>query len=116
MQNSLPQLSESQFITFLLIYAGHVDYDYSDEEINYIKAQDQHNDYEIMYNMFINMVDYSSLKTILKHKDIYLKTDLKKKSIYNKIIELFKIDGDYSRGEKTFLVFLDKLATPTNES
>ncbi len=116
MDNSLPHLSESQFITFLLIYAGHVDYDYSEEEINYIKAQDSYNDYEIMYNLFINMVDYSSLKTILKHKDLYLKTDLKKKSIYNKIIELFKADGNYSRGEKTFLVFLDKLAIHINES
>ena len=116
MHNSLPQLSESQFTTFLLIYAGHVDYDYSEEEINYIKAQDKHNDYEIIYNMFINMVDYSSLKTILKHKDLYLTSYLKKRDMYDKIVELFKADGDYSRGEKTFLVFLDKLAIPENES
>jgi len=54
--STLPQLSESQFTTFLLIYAGHVDYNYSSEEISYVKSQDKNNDYSEMYNLFINMV------------------------------------------------------------
>lgn len=107
--HTLPQLTESQFTTFLLIYAGHVDYNYTEEKITFVKSQDKYDDYSEMYNLFNNMADYASLKVILKHKDFYYNTTAKKELMYNNIIKLFHVDGDYSRGEKTFLQFLDKM-------
>lgn len=111
---SHPTLSESEFITFLLIYAAHVDYVYSDEEAYLIKALARGNEYDLMYKLFMSMSDYQSLKIILKNKEKYFKEIQSRKKLYNIIIELFKVDGAYTLPEKTFLKFLDKL-TETKE-
>lgn len=104
-----PQLSKSQFKTFLLIYAAHVDYVYSTEEAFLIKALSSNKEYGEMYDLFHNRSDYQSLKIILACKEHYFQNDLERKKLYAIIEELFKVDGDYSRPEKLFLEFLDKL-------
>jgi len=104
-----PQLTQSQFKTFLLIYAAHVDYEYSEQEAYLIKALSRANEYEEMYAMFQSRSDYQSLKVIMANKGLYFQDESSRQKLYQIIEELFKIDGNYSRPEKVFLKFLDKL-------
>lgn len=105
----LPQLSQSQFRTFLLIYSAHVDYEYSEKEETYIKLHCSAKEYEDMHQLFLSQSEYSALKLIIKHKKIYLCDQQLRSQIYKDIINVFKVDGDYSRPEKAFLQFLDKI-------
>lgn len=106
---SIPQLTQSQFETFVLIYASHVDYDFSAEEIDYIKNQSTSMEYQEMHDLFYSISDYSSLKIILDNKKKFFDRQIERDAFYNKIVDLFKVDGDYSRGEKVFLEFLKKM-------
>jgi len=105
----LPQLSESQFKIFLLIYAAHIDYVYSEEEAYLINALASGSEYKDMLTLFESQTDYQSLKIILAYREQYFQDSADRKKLYQVITELFKVDGDYSRPEKTFLEFLDKL-------
>ncbi len=105
----LPQLTKSQFKTFFLLYAAHIDYDYSSPEETFIRERSSLEDYNSMYSLLNNHSEYSSLKIILDNKCHYLENNQEKECLYKEVIDLFKIDGEYSRPEKVFLDFLDKL-------
>ena len=106
---SIPQLTQSQFETFVLIYASHVDYDFCDEEMEFVKNQSTNKEYQEMYDLFNGISDYSSLKIILENKKRFLHSQSERQAFFEKIVTLFKVDGDYSRGEKVFLTFLKKM-------
>jgi len=104
-----PILSKSEFETFILIYAAHVDYIYSDSEINYILNKTDHTTYSKMLKMFNNMTDYASMKVILRHKKLYFKTNEDQNILFEKLKNIFEIDGEYSRIEKSFLQFFQRM-------
>ncbi len=106
-----PQLTNSQFKTFLLIYAAHADYLFSEKEEELIKADVSHKDYTDMMALYENSTDYGALKIIMAHENAYLNTTELRQQMYQKIVSLFKVDGDYSRLEQVFLTFLDKMLT-----
>jgi len=112
---SLKTLSKIEFQTIVLIYAGHADYDYTEEEVRCIKKYSSEEIYERMYQYFQTKSDYEILKLILRYKQKYCSTPDQKKLLYNKINKLFLSDGDYSRSEKVFLAFLDKMIATQNE-
>lgn len=110
-ENDKVTLSFEEYRTFVLIYAGHVDYEYSSDEINFIMSFTDVVTYDRMYDLFINNSDYSSLKLILKYKDLYFDSFHKRVKLKNKILNLFLVDGEYSRPEKVFLDFLNRMMT-----
>lgn len=101
--------SYNEFLAFVLIYASHVDLDYSEEEKDKIKSIVSISSYEKVYNDFINMSDYRSLQTIMDHKGLYFPTADRKEELLDKMKELFYADGDFSSIEKEMLHFLKKL-------
>jgi hypothetical protein len=109
----LPQLTKSQFKTFFLLYAAHIDYDYSSPEEEFIRKRSSLADYNSMYTLLNNHSEYNSLKIILDNKCHYLENTKEKDDLYKEVIDLFKIDGQYSRPEKVFLDFLDKMMLTT---
>jgi len=108
----LPHLSHQEFEAFVFIYASHVDYQYSEVEKNFIIERVDQQTYDKMFHLFENNSDYQSLKILLKHKEIYCSEPTTKQILYDKITTLFKVDGDYSRGEKLFLNFIDNMIIP----
>lgn len=111
-----PQLTKSEFKTFVLIYAAYVDYNFSDQEEAYIKGQSSNGEYEKMNTLFKAHTDYQSLKIILEHRKKFYQSLQEKEVLYAQIVNLFKIDGEYSRPEKLFLNFLEQMITQANES
>jgi len=104
-----PKLTPNQFLTFLLLYAAHVDYNYDEKEEVFIKNKTDANTYQEMHKLFHSNSDYQCLKIILGHKNQYYKSECERQLIYNEIIQLLKADGDYSRAEKVFLEFFKRM-------
>lgn len=103
------ELSYDQFIAFLLIYTSHADYDFGEEEKEYIKTKVDSVIYEEMYAYFLEQSEYGALQVILNHKSKFYNLPEKKKQILGMIKENFYSDGDYSKLEKNLLNFLDHL-------
>lgn len=112
----LPQLTQSEFKTFILIYAAHIDYNFSDKEKQFIKQKTTNQEFLKMLSLFNDQTDYYSLKIILAHKKQYYHLEKEKHKLYAEITELFKVDGDYSRPERIFLDFLERMINQNNES
>jgi len=109
-----PQLNKAQFRIYFLIYAAHVDYEYTSHEHSYLEANCDSTELNKMMELFNSHSDYASLKLILAHKQLYLQSAEDRQSIYQEVIKIFKADGDYSRSEKTFLEFFEKLVVEIN--
>ncbi len=104
-----PQLNEEEFNVFLLLYASFSDYDYSPEEESYIRGISSEDVYNKTLNVFESMSSFMRLQTILDHKESYFSTASQKKKLLSTLENQFKVDGDFSKPEKTTLQFLDKL-------
>lgn len=105
----MPELTPNQFETFLLIYAAHVDYNYSESEKEYILSHTTREDYDAMHHLFHSVSEYQGLKVILDCRKKYFQSKEEQHLMQDKIVQLFQSDGEYSRAEKVFLSFLDKM-------
>jgi hypothetical protein len=103
------KLNKEEFIAFVLIYASHIDYEFSENEISFIRERTSDNVFDNMIKLFQLNGDYTSMKIILSHKEEYFCTKEKQNQLYQMLIDLFKVDGEYSRIEKNFLPFFKKM-------
>ena len=102
-------LDKKQFEAFLLIYAAHIDYEFSDSEKVFILERTDPKTYEEMYAYFLDRGDYACMKILLKHKRIYYDTESELDRIFTLLKSLFEVDGEYSRIEKSFVDFFKKM-------
>lgn len=103
------RLSEDQFMCFLLIYASHLDYVFSETEEQFILKRYDRALFDEMNELFHANTDYACLKIILSHKKQYFDTEEKFDSIKSLLHEVFAADGDVSRIEINFLPFFTKM-------
>jgi len=103
------QLNYNEFLAFVLLYASHVDMEYSEDEKTMIQKLVSEKSYEKVYDAFNDMSDFAALQTIMDHKGLYYPTVEQKQEILDKMKELFYADGDFSSMEKELLFFLEKL-------
>ena len=101
--------NQNEFLAFALLYAAHVDIDFSEEEQEKIKSLVDEETYNKLYAEFMNMSDYKSLETILSYKGLYFPTADRKSELLHQMKQLFEADGDFSIMEKELLQFLEKL-------
>ena len=108
--NTIPELTREELEIFLLLYAAHVDYDFSEDEKVFIQNRTSQDTYDKMYELFLNRGDFASLKIILHYKDKYYGEQSQQDDLYNLLKEAFEIDGDYSRVEKVFVSFFKRMS------
>ena len=101
--------NQKEFLAFSLLYAAHVDIEFSEEEKEKIKSIVDEETYNKLYDTFINMSDYSALETILSYKGLYYPTLDRKEELLDQMKILFEADGDFSIMERELLQFLEKL-------
>jgi len=101
--------NQNEFVAFALLYAAHIDIDFTEEEKEQIKSLVDEDTYDELYNLFIGMSDYKALETILSYKGLYYPTQDRKAELLSKMKQLFEADGDFSIMEKELLQFLEKL-------
>jgi hypothetical protein len=99
----------NEFLAFLLIYASHVDLDFSEDEKNQILNTVSPEIFEEVYAHFNSLTDFQALKLILDYKDLYYSTKEEKEHLFEEMHELFNADGEYSALEKDLVLFLNKL-------
>jgi len=102
-------LNKVEFETFLLIYAAHVDFEFSDSEKTFILQNSDEKTFHKMYDLFSAKSDYACLKKILEHKKLFYEEKEEQERIFELLVNIFKIDGDYSRIEKSFIEFFKKI-------
>lgn len=102
-------LTKEEFEIFLLIYAAHVDYEFSQEEKKFILSRHDKKTFEKMHDLFLNNNDYACMKIILLHKPYYYQKQEERDYIFNLLKDIFKIDGDYSRIEKVFIQYFQRI-------
>ena len=101
--------NQKEFLAFTLLYAAHIDIDFSEEEKVKIKSLIDADTYAQLYKKFIQMSDYKALETILSYKGLYFPTPDRKSELLAQIKHLFEVDGDFSTMEKELLQFLERL-------
>lgn len=99
----------SEFVAFLMIYASHVDMEFSEIEKIRIKKKIDEATFDKMFEEFDKRSDFESLQTILAYKGLYFPTADRKNELLNSVKMLFFADGDFSAMEREFLHFLEKL-------
>lgn len=103
------QYNYQEFLAFVLLYASHVDIEYSEEEEAKVRSLLSPAAYEKVYNDFSKLSDYAALQLILSYKGVYFPTADRKAELLKRIKQLFFADGEYSPMEQELYHFLDKL-------
>ena len=101
--------SFNQFLAFLLIYASHVDLDFSKAEKEKIKERVGQAVFDEVYTHFKHRTDYQALQLILNYRNLYFSTEDEKQLLFDEMRLIFHADGEFSTLEKDLLVFLEKL-------
>ena len=108
-KTNFTKLTFREFEIFLLIYASHIDYEFSDKEKKFIMERAESYTFQNMLDLFLNNGDYACMEIILQHKEAYFSTEKEQNALFHLLIELFKVDGNYSRIEKSFITFFEKM-------
>ena len=111
------QLNKKEFLCFLLIYASHIDYEFSKNEKDFILTKFDEDTFKQMEELFNSQGDYACLQLILSHRSLYFHSENQIQSLISLLKNLFSADGHYSRIEKNFLpFFLKMIDLKSNES
>lgn len=102
-------LDEKEFLCFLMIYASHVDYEFSQFEEKHILSHFDDDIFDRMKSLFFDQTDYDSLQLILAHREKYFNSNAQLDHIREMLHDLFNSDGEYSRIEKNFIPFFLKM-------
>lgn len=105
----IPNLNKEQFETLLMIYASHVDYEFSKEEKDFILSRTDPVNFKTMYDLFLSVGDFTCLRTIVKYREKYYPTEQCKTELFALLKDLFSADGDFSRVEKVFVSFFKRI-------
>lgn len=89
-----------------MIYASHVDYDYTEEEREAILDLFGFELFQKMESYYLDHTEGEIFKQILSAIDTHITTAEEKKELGNKLQLLFKADGKYCNFEKSFTNFL----------
>jgi hypothetical protein len=103
------QLSKEEFLCFLMIYASHVDYEFSQTEKDFILSHFDESMFLRMEKLFNDKGDYACLQLILAHKRLYFNNEKQFNELVELLHKLFEADGDFSRIEKSFIPFFEKM-------
>ena len=97
-----------EFVCFTLLYASHVDIEFTEDERKRIMTKCSEETYQKMWPIFDQMSDFAALEEILKYKPIYYPTEAQKRELLNKIKGQFFVDGEYTAMERELFHFLEK--------
>ena len=102
-------MSRQEFDTFIVIYACHVDYVYSEGEKRFAEKHTHKVVYDKMFALFNSLNDYQCLKVILKYSKQYYSSEEEKNLFFKRLKIVFQADGEISRMESVFVAFISKL-------
>lgn len=101
--------SHLDFLAFVLIYASHADYEFTDSEKIKITQVCGEGSFTRASKLFNKMTDFGQLEFIVKNKGTHMASPQEKFELFEQMESQFISDGEYSRPEKALLAFLKRL-------
>ncbi len=101
--------SYNEFLTFVMIYVGHVDIDFSDKEKSLITKAFGEETFNKMFKEFDVLSDFQAYETILSYKGVYYPTAEQKAEILEKVKQLTMEDGEFNVMERELIHFFERM-------
>lgn len=108
MEDFNPKWNTQEFLCFVLIHASYADLEFSDDEKHHIIESFGQSTFEDIHAAYNELAEYEILELIKNYKGLFFPTAARKQEMLSHVHSLFNIDGDYTRLEKSLMLFLEK--------
>lgn len=105
----MKNLSKEEFEIYCLLIAADADFDITRQELIAIGAHTDPQLFVRMYNGFEADSDIERAKTIEECKTLFIKDELDRQNLFDKMKKVFFADGKYSAAEQSIFTMLRKL-------
>jgi len=105
----MKEITKEDFMTFILIYGGHVDFEFKAVEKEFIIDRFGQERFNTMNELFDQGTDYDNIEWIRSHKDTFIKTQEDKKSLVASMVRLFSADGEFDLLERNMAAMVNRL-------
>ena len=102
-------LSKEEFEIYCLLIAADADFDITKQELIAIGSHTDPVTFVRIYNGFEADNDIERLGTIREHKALYIKDELDRQNLFDKMKKVFFADGKNSAAEQSVFTMLRKL-------
>lgn len=102
-------ITEYQFLVYLLVYASHVDNRFTLEEKNLIEGHFGVEDTQKMIELYNNLKVNERDTFIIDNIDYFIENYAIKEYLEKLLKELYEVDGEFCRFERTFHAFMSRL-------
>ncbi len=101
--------NDKDFLTYLLLFATHADFNFDEEERKYILSKVDESTFNRVNHIFEKQNDIQRIDRIRYYmeKGNYSKADVA--TLTSEVLKLFKSDGDYSTLEQNLMIGLKRI-------
>ncbi|MCC7057287.1 MAG: hypothetical protein IT272_07725 [Chitinophagales bacterium] len=92
--------NQTDFLAFLLVYAGHTDFEFSAREQQFVIEQTNEEACIKALNLYRLQSDYDHIETIALNINRFYTTQSSREQLFTQIKQLFESDADFSTIEK----------------
>ena len=105
----MKNLSKHEFEIYCLLIAADADFDITKQELIAIGAHTDPQTFVRIYNGFEADGDAERSSTIREHKALYIKDELDRQNLFDKMKTVFFADGKYTAAEQSVFTILRKI-------
>lgn len=98
-----------EFRAFLLLYASHIDMQFSEEERELIRKRLGERNFQQLIKEFDRLNDYQCLQRIEDYKGKHFPTEKEKQILLEDIRDIIRADGVIHPMEHAFVLILEKI-------
>ena len=99
---------KEEFLIYTSLYAAYVDFNLSDEEIQWMNKRFGKSNVDRISKKFLVQSEFTNLNTIQENKDKFFPGPQGTIDLLNFMKELFTVDGDFSLLEQISFSFLSR--------
>jgi hypothetical protein len=105
----MKNLTREEFEIYCLLIAANADFNITKQELIAMGAGTDPQLFVKVYNGFEADSDMERLDTIREHKALYIKDELDRQSLFDKMKKVFFADGKFVAAEQSIFMMLRKL-------
>ncbi|MBO4568142.1 MAG: hypothetical protein J5686_04295 [Bacteroidales bacterium] len=105
----MKNLTKEEFEIYCLLIAADADFDITKQELIAIGAHTDPQTFVRIYNGFEADGDKERSDTIREHKTLYIKDELDRQNLFDKMKTVFFADGKYTAAEQSVFTILRKI-------
>lgn len=106
MEEIIQDWNYDDFLNFLLVHCAHADMQVTESEKEIIIKESSAEKYASLVSMYEKNTDFENMLIIHEFKDRYLTDEDKIAEVFQKVEDLFFVDGEYTLDEKNLHIAL----------